>query len=261
MTTVSMDPRLAARRAEVLKMRGRRRLRKMAAVGAFALLAMALWWVVDRSPLLDVDAVAVEGASQTSAESVVLASGIIEGQPLVEVDTSQVKASVAALPWVDEVTANRSLNGTVKVGITERVPVAALPGVEGWLLVDPDGRVLEKTTRPDPSLVVIEGPSWQAEPGAWIGESALPAIEVASVLPAGLRHKVASVRPLEEGEIGHVELQLFGGASILLGDTANLDDKFLSALTMVVRANLDCVDQVDVRAPAVPVLTRIAQCS
>jgi len=256
-----MDPRLAARRAEVLKMRGRRRLRNVAVLAMFGLVAMAMWWVVDRSPLLDVDAVAVEGVGQTSVETVVAASGVVEGQPLVEVDTDTVKAAVAALPWVDEVTADRGLNGTVKVGVTERVPVASLPGIDGWLLVDPEGRVLERTTAPDPSLVLIEGPAWQAAPGAWIGESALPAIEVASLLPAGLRHKVASVRPLAGGEAGHVELQLFGGATVLLGDTLELDDKFLSALTMVVRANLDCVDQVDVRAPAVPVLTRIADCS
>ena len=58
-----------------------------------------------------------------------------------------------------------------------------------------------------------------------------------------------------------LELVLFGGGRVNLGDATDLDQKFLSALTMVVQLDLACLDSIDVRAPSVPVLTRTAGCS
>ena len=256
-----MDPRLQARRLEVLRLRGRRRLRALVVVVALVATAVGIWWLIERSPLFDVDEVSVRGAANTPVETIVEVAGITRGQPLVEVDTGEAKAAIATLPWVDEVTASRSVTGEVGFTVTERVPVAVLPGAEGWLMVDSDGRVLEVSDVLDAGLVVVDGARWNAQPGGWIGESALPALEVASLLPSGLRPKVASIQVVDHGVTEQLELVLFGGGAVLLGDTDELDDKFLSALTMLVRVDLRCVDEIDVRAPAVPVLTRIDECS
>ena len=256
-----MDPRLQARRVEVLRLRGRRRLRLVAVVVAVVVTAVAIWWLIARSPLLDVDEVSVDGAVQTPVDAIVEVAGIQEGEPLVQVDTDHAKAAIAALPWVDEVTASRSMTGKVGFTVTERVPVAALPGADGWLVVDSDGRVLEVSDELEAGLVVVDGARWNAQPGGWIGEAALPALEVASLLPSGLQPKVASIQVVDLGVTEQLELVLFGGGTVLLGDSIELDEKFLSALTMLVRVELRCVDEIDVRAPAVPVLTRIDECS
>lgn len=261
MSSISMDPRLQARRIEVLRLRGRRRLRVMALVVALLATAVGIWWLIERSPLFDVDEVSVSGATRTSVDRMVEVAGVRKGEPLVEVDMSQAKGAIASLPWVDEVTASRSVTGEVSFAVTERVPVAVLPGAEGWLVVDSNGRVLEVSDALDAGLVVVDGSRWNAQPGGWIGESALPALEVASLLPSGLRPKVASIQVVDHGVTEQLELVLFGGGTVLLGDTDELDDKFLSALTMLVRVDLRCVDEIDVRAPAVPVLTRIDECS
>lgn len=257
MSTVPIDPRIRARRVEVLRHEGRRRLRWIITLAVVAALAVAGWWAVTASPLLDVDAIRVDGAGRTSTEAIVAASGITKGQPLVEIDTRAAEEQIASLPWVRDVRADRALTGEVTFSITERTPVAAVPGEEGWLVVDADGRVLEVRDVVDPDLVVVDGPTWQIAPGGWVSERALPALDVASLLPTGLRPKVASILDGDDG----LALMLFGGGRVVLGDTSELDAKFLSALTLVVQVDLTCLDHIDVRAPAVPVLTRREECS
>ena len=257
MTTLPMDPRIRARRAEVLRLRGRRRLRTLGTATAIVGLAVIGWWVVEQSPLFDVDAVVVDGVVRTQVSEVIEAANIEQGQPLVEVDTSAAREAIAELPWVADVRSDRSLGGAVSFLVTERSAAATAPGLDGWLVLDAEGRVLELTDVSPPGLPVLGAPKSSVAPGDWVGDDVLPLLEVSSGLAGGLAPKVASV---EAGQ-GGLELQLVGGGKVLIGTTDELDAKFLSALTMLVRLDLQCLDAIDVRAPAVPVLTRIEGCS
>lgn len=256
MSAVSMDPRLRARRVEVLRMEGRRRLRVLVVLAAIAVAALVAWWLVMRSPFLDVDTVEVSGNERTPIETVLETAGVTLGQPLVEVDTSAARAAIATLPWVDAVSSSRSITGEVSFELTERTPVAVLPWPDGWILVDAVGRVLEATAEIPADVVVVEGSTWHVDASGWVSEGALDALDVAALLPAGLRPKVASVQVTE----GALDLRLFGGGTVLLGDTAELDAKFLSALTLLLRIDIACLDHIDVRAPSRPVLTRLPGC-
>jgi len=255
--SISMDPRLRARRIQVMRVRGRRRLRVVVGIVALAGALLGAWWTVMYSPFLDVDHVTVIGADRTSTAEILTASGIEINQPLVEVDTHQARALISELPWVHSVTSDRRFDGRVEFTVVERLPVAALRGAEHWLLVDRDGRVLEVVDDIPNGLIAVSGSRWQVAPGDWVGETALPALDVAALLPAGLTPKVASVQSAGEG----LELLLFGGGRVVLGDTSQLEQKFLSALTLLVRLDLSCLDRIDVRAPSVPVLTRVGHCS
>ncbi len=257
MSALTMDPRLRARRIEVMRVRGRKRLWVLIALVSLILATLGGWWVVMKSPLLDVDRVNVTGAEHTSVAAIVEASGVTNGQPLVEVDGSTARLAIADLPWVQSVTSDRSLGGDVEFVVVERQPVAAMRGTESWLLVDRDGRVLDTAEDVPVGLLTVGGSRWQVAPGGWIGESALSALDVAALLPAGLQPKVASVQTVSDG----LELVLFGGGRVILGDSSELDQKFLSALTLLVRLDISCLDRIDVRAPSVPVLTRVDDCS
>ncbi len=257
MTSMTIDPRLQARRIEVMRLRGRRRLRLLVALATVAAVVATGWWLVMRSPLFDVDTIAIEGMVRTDPAVVAKASGVSEGQPLLEVDVESARESIIELPWVASVTSDRSMTGEVTFTVNERTPVAVVPGEADWLLVDADGRVLEVVSSVPEDVVVVGGSAWAVQPGGWIGEGALPSLDVAALLPGGLRPKVASIQLVATD----LELALFGGGRIVLGDTAELPDKFLSAMTLLHRLDLRCLDRIDVRAPSVPVLTRTAACS
>lgn len=257
MASVTMDPRIRARRAQVLRLRGRRRLRVMVVFFASTALAVAGWWLVLKSPVFDVDQVSVVGARQTDVAAAIEASGIEKGQSLVEVDMSSAREGIARLPWVESVSSGRGLGGEVKFDITERSPSAVVAVSDGWALVDPAGRVLDTVDTVPTDVVVLEGSFGSLTPGDWVPESRLEALEVAAQLPSGLRPKVATV----SGSGSHLRLVLFGGGLVDIGDTSDLEAKFLSTLTLLVRLDISCLDRIDVRAPSVPILTRVGGCS
>lgn len=272
MTSIPMDPRLRARRIEVMRLQGRRRLRMLVTLVVVTCGVAAGWWLVVASPLLDVDAVEVRGVERTPVDAVLERAAIRQGEALVEVDLLGAERAVAALPWVDEVQSRRSVFGTVTIDVTERRPAAAVPGPMGWLLVDADGRVLEAVDALEPGVLVVSGARWNVAPGGWIGEGALGALDVASSLPQALRSRVASIhdpgaaatgagRADEALEYSGLELVLIGGGRVRLGPPTELGDKYLAAVSVLAQVPTRCLDRIDVRAPSVPVLTRLPDCS
>ena len=109
-----IDPRIRARRIEVRRHEGRRRLQRLVDLGVVTLVALgfagALW-----TPLLDVDAVAISGATHTGAGAVARAG---RGRGRGSLDRASIcgasGARVAALPWVGEVHLSRGVNGRVE---------------------------------------------------------------------------------------------------------------------------------------------------
>lgn len=257
MATVTMDPRIRARRAQVLKLRGRRRLRVIVVFVVSTVAVIGAWWLVLKSPAFDVDSITVEGATNTEVGSAIEVAGVEKGQSLLEVDLASAREAIAQLPWVETVASGRGLGGEVSFQITERVPAGVMASAHGWALVDGAGRVLEMVDSVPPGTVVIDGDLGDVTPGEWVGDSKLSSLEVAAQLPSGLRPKVATI----SGVGSDLDLVLFGGGVVKLGDSADLDTKFLSALTLLVHLDISCLDRIDVRAPAVPVLTRVPGCS
>ncbi|MFN3217098.1 MAG: cell division protein FtsQ/DivIB [Acidimicrobiales bacterium] len=273
MTSIPMDPRLRARRIEVMRLQGRRRLRLVVTLVVATVALVVGWWLVTASPLLDVDEIEVRGLERTPVDAVIAQADIARGEALVEVDLPAAEQAVAALPWVDEVHSRRSVFGTVTIEVTEREPVAAVPGATGWLLVDRDGRVLEAVDSFDAGLAVVDGVRWNVAPGGWIGEGALGAIDIASSLPTRLRSQVASIHDPgaagtgsagSDGAAGAeagLELVLFGGGRVQIGSPTELSEKYVATMSVLAQVSTRCLDRLDVRAPSVPVLTRVPDCS
>jgi cell division protein FtsQ len=120
-----IDPRIRARRIEVQRSEGRRRLQRLALVGAAVALVAGLWWLAF-TPLFDVDAIRVHGADHTGEAAVLSSIGIHRGDALFTADVGAASRSLARLPWVATVKVRRSWPGTISVTIVERAPVAAI---------------------------------------------------------------------------------------------------------------------------------------
>src|SRR5687768_9465586 len=121
-----IDPRIRARRIEVQRTEGRRRLRRLAWLSAAVVLLVGAWGLT-RTTLLDVDRVVVVGAAHSDGDAVVAATGVRQGDPLLDVDAGQVRHAVERLPWVATATVSRSWPGTVHVRLRERTAVAVVP--------------------------------------------------------------------------------------------------------------------------------------
>jgi cell division septal protein FtsQ len=120
-----IDPRIRARRIDVARTAGRRRLQRLLELGAVLLVAAAFVGAL-RSPLLDVDTIRVAGGEHTSAEQVRAAAGIELGDQLIDVDLAAAGARIAALPWVERAHLGRRVDGSISIRLVERAPAATV---------------------------------------------------------------------------------------------------------------------------------------
>jgi cell division protein FtsQ len=250
-----VDPRIAARRDAVTADRRRRRHRVLAWVAA-AITVAAGGWLLTRTALLDVERVRVEGAANTSVDDVVAASGLSTGEPLVGLDEGAAVRGVEALPWVADATVERSIDGTVRVRVTERVAVATAPTEAGRALVDLDGRVLavvapDEVAEIDPALMAIEG-LVAPDPGGTLGPEAAGAMEVMAGLSPGLQVRVSSIGVTPDGGLT-LTLRPQGVAE--LGPPTELPAKLASLVTVLAQVDQTGLGTIDLRVPDLPTVS------
>lgn len=253
-----IDPRIRARRLEVQRNIGLRRLQRVIDVGLVVLVAAGFALAL-RSPLLDVDAIVVEGNGHTSADAILERAGIDRGDALMDLDLHAAGNRVAALPWVGAVELQRGLDGRVAVQVREREPVAVAGEGEAAVLVDADGRVLGPLTdAPDlgASLVRIVDVGELPAPGAFLASDAGDALRIAAELVAA-----ASGNALQLSFADGLTIVLDSGAEVRLGGTDLLDAKIRSLGTVLEQVDLTCAAVIDLRSPGSPVLTREEGCS
>ena len=247
----AIDPRIRARRAEVLRTEARRRLRAaLAVLGAVVVLAGG--WFALHSRLFAARVVTVVGAVHTPVDRIVTAAGLADHPPLIDVGAAAV-AGVERLPWVAQATVSREWPDGVRITVRERMPVAVVqevPASAGWALVDRRGRVLAVSTRPLQGLPHVESAVAPGPPGAR-ARDVRAALAVVRSLPKAFAGQVASVA---EDRKGDVTLQLTSALTVYLGSTEQLRQKYEDVAAILEGATLTPGSTIDVAAPATPVV-------
>ena len=226
--------------------------RVLAAVAAIALFTGATW-TTTRSPLLDVDHIAVSGGALVTPPEAAAGAGLRRGQPMVSVDTIDAERRLRRLPWVATAVVERAFPNTVRIHLTERVAVAtAARSAGGWVLLDAGGRVLAE--RPDRTgdLPEVIGAGATPTPGADMA-SARPALDVTAALPDAIRRQIQSVNL--DGEA--VTLRM-GAKEIRIGPPTQLAAKVAALSVLLERVGSRSVAILDVRVPQAPVVVPTA---
>jgi cell division protein FtsQ len=226
------------------------RRRLLLSLTAIVLVVGGAAWVLLGSGLLAVHTVQVDGAQRLSQQEVAEVAGIVEGTPLVRVDTDAAAARVAALPQVASVEVTRGWPGTVVVTVAERVPVAVVDQQGTRRLVDDEGVLFDTITGDAPAGVV---PLDVATPGP-DDPATTAALGALTALPKDVRSQVTGVAARTADD---VTLTLTDGRSVLWGSAARTERKaeVLDALLHQVDSGaLDSADTLDVSTPDAVVL-------
>ena len=250
-----MDPRIQSRRIDVMRAKGRRRLRVLLLIVAVLSLGVGGYFL-SKSSLFDVDEIVIEGVPEELEGEVRRAAGIQKGKPLLEVNSSSSSNRIETIPWVKEARISRSWGGTVTIRVSSRDPVAAFVNEGGWVVVDIEGRVLQKEDVLPYDLLPIEEQIGNPSIGEWAPEQVIPLIEVAGTISSVLTGDISSIKGGDQ-----IELLLFGGGKILFGDSSDIEGKVLAAATILSQVDQSSVLHIDVRAPLTPVLCRDPSCS
>ncbi|HUC38026.1 MAG TPA: FtsQ-type POTRA domain-containing protein [Acidimicrobiales bacterium] len=251
-TRPAMDPRMRHRRAAIARRRGRRRLWVILAV-LVVLLGGSGAFLMLHSGLFSARHVTVTGAQHTSAATVEEVAGVARHPPLVDVDPGLASSRLERLPWISVAVVDRVWPDSVRIHVTERVPVATLPSSSGSVaLVDGTGRVLADVPSAPGGTVPLSVGEPARSPGSVLGLVARNALSVIVDLPAQLR---AQVRGVAAGGPSGVVLDLAGGEQAVLGPRDQLPAKF-EALESLIAANaLAGPEVVDLTVPNEPTVS------
>ena len=252
----SVEPRLAERRRDIKRSEGRRRLHTLIALCLITLLAVGALAFL-QSSMMDVDDVVVEGAQHTSEQQVVAASGLVLGDPLVDVDAAEIASGVASLPWVASVEVVREWHGTITLAVTERLPAIAVPlaGATGnqHMLVDATGRQLELVDERPYGYMPIAGLFVSGEPGQPAPSEAHGVIRLLSLLAPERQQEIDQIVVDDR----NLYLDLAQQGRVRLGSESGLSEKLVSLDTILATVDLRCLWEIDVRVHTAPAVTRL----
>lgn len=251
------DPKIRARRIEVQRDAGRKRLRRLAIAGCIAGILAGLY-ALTLTPLLDVDDIRVDGATRTGTDAVLAAIDIRRGDALLTADVGGAADALAELPWVERAEVRRSWPGAISIELVERTPVAAIAAEGGgWVLVDRAGRQLAVEPEPALELVRVAGARIEPRLGRAAGDAYDGALDLAAVVPASLRGRIGALWPQADGAV-EATVTIADGrtATVRFGTADQLESKLVALAAVLERADLANVRVIDLRVPGAPALTR-----
>jgi len=249
----SADPRIEARRREVAKHEGRKRLKLLIALAVITLLSIGAL-VGLQSSWMDVDEIVVVGGVRTPPEQVRSASGIIVGTPLGDLDMASSAQAIESLPWVATAAVTRTWDGTVTAEITERSPAVALPASEGFMLIDAAGRQLGSVDQRPEWAHIINGLEASGVAGQPAPTEIHGVIRLLGMLTTEQMLGIASITV----DDGNLLLDLVQGGSVDLGTPSGLADKLVSYDTIRASVDLRCLHRIDLRVHTAPAITRMS---
>lgn len=168
----------------------------LAAGMAMLTLAGALVWVLLGSSLFDARSVRVLGARELPADVVRAAAAVQLGTPMMRLDTKAIETRVAAVLRVASARVRCSLDGTVRIEVTERTPVAVVRRGNGVHLVDATGT--------DYAAMPVGPPDLPELQVARIGPrdaATAAALAVLTELPEWLRVQVRSIAATSPADV------------------------------------------------------------
>jgi cell division protein FtsQ len=184
---------------------------------------LALAYCVFFTPLLGVRQVDVRGNVALTEDEVRAVAAIDAGSPLVRLDLKEIHDRVAGIPRVAAVEVERQLPGTVRLLLTERVPVGSVKLPDGFHLVDSTGKDYAVLPAPAPGVpeLVLTLPS-SSDPAT------RAVVGVVNELPEKLRPEVLSVAATTSAD---VKLTLSGNRVVKWGSS---DDTARKAAVLLV---------------------------
>jgi len=261
------DPRIAERRRGVAAHAKRRRRVVLAVVvGLLGLVALAVGLL--RSPLFAVERVRVSGTTGVGHAEVIRASGVRRGDALVDVDPARVRAEVMSVPVVASARVEREWPHTVRITVTEEVPLATVAVAGRTLVVGRGGRTLGDAGSLSgvavgndlPRIVVADGVIGSVpKAGSVLPEQLMPVVALVEQLPPRLAARLQEVTVAADGSL---TLTLGDGAgSVELGRAEDVPAKLLAVESVLAAVDLDCLDVLDVSDATRPRIRRRAGCA
>ena len=131
----------------------------------FIIIIGAVYAFIFCTPFFNVKNIEVEGATATSTQSVITASGIAQGQHILKISKKNAIAGIEKLAYVKTADINRVFPNKIKITVAEGKVCAVIALSNGFAAIDDNGKVMEISEEPKVSPVVYGLTSKKSEVG------------------------------------------------------------------------------------------------
>jgi cell division protein FtsQ len=189
-----------------------------------SVVAVALGLVLFFTPIMSAKNIVITGLGATPQEEVVQAAAVKTGTPLLQIDTDAVAERVATLRRVASARVQREYPSSLRITVTERVPVVVKDYPDGPHLFDRDG-VDFATAPPPPTLPYLDadnpGPS---------DPPTKAALQVMAALPPDVAGQVGRIAA---PSVASITLTLTDGRVVVWGTTDRTQEKALKLAALL----------------------------
>jgi cell division protein FtsQ len=213
----------------------------IALYGAYMLWFRNLSWFA-------IDEVTVSGATTNEREIKLAVEQVAQDMTTLHLKDDELREAVAQFPTVATVAASTGFPHTLRVTVTERLPVAFIKVGPRRTAVSADGYLLLGASFDPKPLPRIEGVA--ARSGRLSGDAAAQAA-ILGATPRPLRDRVTTSM-WDEGQ-GGVVLSLDNGPDLRFGDGSRARDKWTAAVAVLSSAEHGSPAYLDVSVPDRPV--------
>ena len=149
----SIQARHDLRRQKRIREQRIRRYTFFAVLGIIAILIVMFF-----TPLFNIKTVNIEGNNKLTQEQIFTEIGDFNGRNLFSARTGGIKRKLSKFAYTEKVVVKKKpFPPTLTVEITERVPMVQVVYAESYIVIDKDGRILEKTAEKLEGVAVLEG--------------------------------------------------------------------------------------------------------
>ncbi len=214
---------------KIIQIRDRNRRRKKNRRIAFGviLLLIGVMLAMLLLPCFNIKYIDVKGNEKVSQALLTEKSGVEYEDNIFKVNIKKAKKQVEKIPYVKNVRIKRKLPNIVTIEVEERKPIAAIPAGEGFVLIDIEGRFLEKVQ--ENKLPVIEGLKVKLQEGNYLGdENPNFVLNFKSLLECmkenSIKERITNYKVDKNDEITFV---IDGTKTIILGEKTNTEYKLI----------------------------------
>jgi len=233
----------------------KRKLYRVRRLLVFILCCISIFFFL-HSDFFSLQKVEVYGNRRIPAEELFRLAGVEHGVNLWRIDTKGVAERLEAHPLVKTVSVKRKWPHVLVIYVTEREPLAFIPGHGVFWIIDGEGYIMESSTRlTSTNFPLISGLQAKdnAGPGTKVEDPRLKAaLEVLKALPLEAREKIEEIQVLEPENL---LLYLPGRVKVKFGNATSAAEKWVR-LEGVLRETkqLGLLEYIDVSFDGPPVV-------
>ncbi|HEY6568401.1 MAG TPA: FtsQ-type POTRA domain-containing protein [Actinomycetota bacterium] len=229
----------------------RRSLRRWAIAAGIVLAIAVLAVSLTATPLFHAKTIEVEGAHRLSDRQVRKAAGVDANTNVFSLDEGTVERRLERDPWIADAVVVTSLPSTVRISVSERIPVGLTRTQDGAMLVAGDGSILGPSSGGTLPEIRMPTPAI-GQPVAPVPTPLLTtAASAAAEFGPALRPQIAAIIAQPDGTL---TLELGDGVTVAFGGPNDLEAKAEALRAIVDYADAEGEDliSIDVRSPAAP---------